>query len=361
MPERDSKVRVLIARSDGPGGVGNYFRSIEPHLSATATVIVGKREWEESWFERIVRFVSDYAGFLAALVRRRPELIHLNPSPGLKSLVREGLLFWTGKLFGCKILLFFRGGLSQLEPTNGTLMGLVFKPADHTLVLSDRFKSKLRRIGFKNSIDVEITTVDQQLVEGFDFDPTLRDRKKNDRDHILFLSRIIREKGIQEFIESLRLLRDRGREFIATVAGDGADRDWMKQEVERMGLGERIRFPGYLSGHQKREAYEKATLYCLPSYEEGMPNSVLEAMAFGLPVVTTPVGGLESLCERSDFGELIPVGESEPIARAIENCGVNSDRWEETSRRNYQFAQKNFLAPEVAGRLQSHYDEILST
>ncbi|MFB6347650.1 MAG: glycosyltransferase family 4 protein, partial [bacterium] len=237
---------------------------------------------------------------------------------------------------------------------------LIFRNADRILVLSSQFKSKLRERGFDVPVDVETTTVDEDLLEGFDLDTALKERKRADQDHILFLSRLIEEKGIREFLESLRLLKQWGREFKATVAGDGPRREWMENTVEEMGLRSRVDFPGYLTGDSKREIYQRATLYCLPSHEEGMPNSVLEAMAFGLPVVSTPVGGLEDLFETVKFGEIVPVGESESLATAMSNCGIESQTWERTARRNYQHARQRFLAPSVADRLSSYYGRILS-
>ncbi|MFB6347651.1 MAG: hypothetical protein ABEK50_18190, partial [bacterium] len=121
MDKKGDSKSVLIARSDGPGGVGSYFRAVEPHLAGVDSVIIGKRQWEETWYQRLSRFVYDYAKYVSEHFTNTPDLVHLNPSPGLKSLLREGLFLVTSKLFGCKVLLFFRGGLAQFEPTDGRL------------------------------------------------------------------------------------------------------------------------------------------------------------------------------------------------------------------------------------------------
>ena len=75
--------------------------------------------------------------------------------------------------------------------------------------------------------------------------------------------------------------------------------------VEQLGLGDRVKFTGWLQAERKRATLTGATVFVLPSYVEGMPMALLEAMSFGLPVIATPVGGVPEMCHaRSSDGLL---------------------------------------------------------
>ena len=101
-------------------------------------------------------------------------------------------------------------------------------------------------------------------------------------------------------------------------------------------------------------------LYCFPTYYgEGLPTSVLEAMAFGMPVVTRPVGGLADLFEDGKMGALVYGKNPDEIADCIEKIIVDKEKMADMARYNADYAQKHFLSSVVAKRLLNIYSRHL--
>jgi len=136
---------------------------------------------------------------------------------------------------------------------------------------------------------------------------------------ILFVGRLLKEKGCRELIRALELLRERGVFFEASIVGspDPGNPSSLKPEE----LAHWAAIPGVtMHGHLEdvREEMAKAALLVLPSYREGGSKVILEASAMALPIVTTDVPGCRNLVVEGETGSLVPAGESAPLARAIE-------------------------------------------
>ena len=116
-----------------------------------------------------------------------------------------------------------------------------------------------------------------------------------------------------------------------------------------------VTFTGYVSGQEKSKLFETAHVFCFPSYGEGMPNVVIEAMAFGLPVVTRRVGGLADFFEDGEHGFFTSSKEPNVFADFIEELLVNQQLYEKISLNNYHYAKSNFLASSAASRLEEIY------
>jgi glycosyltransferase involved in cell wall biosynthesis len=134
--------------------------------------------------------------------------------------------------------------------------------------------------------------------------------------HIVFLGRLGARKGVTELLTALGDQRLRDRAWRATLAGDG-DVDTYRALAVELGLDRRIVFPGWVSAEGVAELLAQSHLLVLPSHAEGMPMSVLEAFAAGVPVVSTPVGGLAEVVVDGANGILVPPGDPSSLAGAI--------------------------------------------
>jgi glycosyltransferase involved in cell wall biosynthesis len=134
---------------------------------------------------------------------------------------------------------------------------------------------------------------------------------------ILFLGRLGERKGVPVLIKALGLLATSAFEWRAVIAGDG-DAAPYRAEVERMGLSASVRFPGWLGEQEAHERLSRAALLVLPSEAEGLPMAVVEAFAWGVPVVSTPVGSTPDILHDGVEGLMIPVGDAEALAKALQ-------------------------------------------
>lgn len=113
-----------------------------------------------------------------------------------------------------------------------------------------------------------------------------------DRFIILFAGHVIRSKGIYELVNAFNILSRNYPDSILVICGRGEDSKNVRQNMNMSGLSDKIKFVGNINPSQMHKWMQASDLFVLPSYFEGMPNSVMEAMACGLPVITTAVGGL---------------------------------------------------------------------
>jgi glycosyltransferase involved in cell wall biosynthesis len=134
---------------------------------------------------------------------------------------------------------------------------------------------------------------------------------------ILFLGRLGERKGVPVLIEALGRLAVSGLDWRAVIAGDG-DAVPYRAEVERLGLSARVTFPGWLGEAETHAHLARAALLVLPSAAEGLPMAVVEAYAWGVPVISTPVGSTPDILHDGVEGLMVPVGDAEALATALQ-------------------------------------------
>lgn len=134
---------------------------------------------------------------------------------------------------------------------------------------------------------------------------------------LLYAGRLAVEKGLPVLFESLRMLADQGYEFELTLAGDGSDRRGLEQLGRHLGISDRLVFAGYASQDGVRDYLQQSDIFILPSFAEGVPVSLMEAMACGVPVLATYVGGVAELVVPEETGLLVPAADTRTLSQAI--------------------------------------------
>lgn len=150
---------------------------------------------------------------------------------------------------------------------------------------------------------------------------------------LLCVGRLVPAKGQHILVEACaRLARD-GVPFHLTLVGDGPDRESLKALVARLGLQERIAFAGALGQAEVRRHYDRADVFVLPSFAEGVPVVLMEAMAKEVPVVSTVIAGIPELIESGTDGLLVPPADPEALAAAVAGLLADPARRRELGRR----------------------------
>ncbi len=140
---------------------------------------------------------------------------------------------------------------------------------------------------------------------------------------MLFVGRLAAAKGVPVLIDAMRDIRARCPGAHLTLIGDGPDRARLQDQVLAQGLQDAVRFLGYRSQDEVAQALNKAALFVLPSFAEGVPVVLMEAMAAGRAVVTTRIAGIPELVEDNVSGRVVPPGDGAAFADAV--CDVLSD------------------------------------
>jgi glycosyltransferase involved in cell wall biosynthesis len=133
---------------------------------------------------------------------------------------------------------------------------------------------------------------------------------------ILFMGRIGERKGIHDLISAAEMLAKAGINFQLILGGDGNLEFW-QGECAKKNLKDKVVFKGWVFGSRKESLYREADIFVLPSYNEGLPMSVLEAMSYGLPVVATSVGGIPQAVKDGVNGYLVEPGEVKILTEKI--------------------------------------------
>ena len=187
----------------------------------------------------------------------------------------------------------------------------------------------------------------------------MRNEKVIGNFNILYLARIERAKGIYESIQVHRILEEKYRNIKLLIAGDGQELENVRELIKRRNI-KNIEILGYVEGKNKRELFINSDIYLFPtSHGEGMPNSVLEAMAFGLPIITRRVGGLKDFFVDGKMGFSTESNNPKDLANLTEKLIVDKDLRKSIAHYSYQYAQENFLASKVVKRIENIYADLM--
>jgi glycogen(starch) synthase len=143
------------------------------------------------------------------------------------------------------------------------------------------------------------------------------------RPRILLVGRLAPQKGVSTLVEAAGLLKDPSAKVL--LVGDGSERPKLEREAKRIGVGDRVRFEGFVAHERLPAALVHADLLVLPSLYEELGTVLLEAMQAGLPVVASKTGGIPDVIEDGVNGMLVLPGEPEALARAIDRFLADRD------------------------------------
>ena len=177
-------------------------------------------------------------------------------------------------------------------------------------------------------------------------------RESNAPVRFVYMGWIETFKGVRHLIDAAVILRASNISFQLDFCGGGSELVPLTQYCKEQGLDDSISFHGWATGNKKASILATADVLVLPSYSEGMPNSVLEGMASGLAVIATTVGGIPSLIQSEKQGFLINVGSVDELAQSMKILINDRDLIEQMGRKNQEFVSQrhdiNSVWPTVA-------------
>lgn len=307
-------------------------------------------------YARVLPAVKRLWTFLRAIQSLRPDCVLIFTSSGW-GLIEKGGMARLARLLGCPVLLFPRGGgvLQSFDSSRVTrlIARFAYRSPDVLLCQGEQWQSFLHtRIG-RSLPDLPIvpnwTATDSLLAVGARrryVDGSGRELPLK----LLYVGWIEREKGVYELIEACRgLLRD--RQVTLTLVGDGGART----EVERLAAEAEfvacVRCTGWLSGPELEHEYANADLFVLPSWAEGMPNCLIEAMACGLPSIATAVGNIPSVLQDGVTGLVVPPRRPDTLGAKLSLLVSDSQLRERVGRAAHRYADANFGVEAAVVRL----------
>jgi glycosyltransferase involved in cell wall biosynthesis len=345
-------VLITVPRLDLPGGVANYYRVVRRHFrSGTGP----EKEFFEVGFKPraglLKRLFSDYWRFHRRLSQGDVCLVHVNPSMNRKAVTRDWVFLLIARLHSVRTVVLFHGWDNKFRKQVqrwhfAWLFSWILNRAEGIVVLAAEFRTQLRDLGITVPISLGTTCVDDSVFEH-------RADHSDARLKILYLSRLIPGKGLELAIETFQRLDN----ATLTIAGDGPSRAAQVKLVDALGI-RNVNFIGHVEGREKQRAYTEANVFFFPTLlDEGMPTTVLEAMAYGLPVVTRSAGGLKDFFTER-MGRMTESRSDCLLAEMLRD--LTPEVRKEIGDYNRRYAREHFSASRVAHDLESLYEAAAS-
>lgn len=361
---QSKKPRVLMVGTDpkSKGGVSSVIRMYrEGGLFRRAHYLSSYTDG--GGLQKMLYFAGFWLAYLRLLVLN-PEiqLVHIH-SASYSSFARKSIIARVSKLLGKKVIFHIHGAEFALfhQRSKGLKRWWIestLAKCEAIIALSTQWKKDLGNI--VPSADVRVI-YNPTIMKDVSFEQGLPHQiaqghcaNKEEAVKFLFMGRIGKRKGVYDIVESMRQTRPSNVQI--DIYGDG-EVEQLQQLVNEKGLQNTINVRGWIDGSQKDATFRSANVLLLPSYNEGLPISVLEAMAYGLPVLATDVGGIAEAVQDGRNGFLIHPGECDALAERIERLAESAQLREEMGRAGYELAASRFSLPVIIGQLERLYDE----
>jgi glycosyltransferase involved in cell wall biosynthesis len=321
MRTTQSTLRLIVATPFGMHGRGGIDRLTDliidtidqrGDLGVKAVRLVTRGQKNIYW--ALVVFAQALVQFCVAASRGEVDLIHIQLA-WRGSAYRKLIIAAIARYFGVPYIVHLHAGqFDRFWATCGTYLrrsiNRLFVDSAAIIVLGDYgarvILDRLPTLQDKITILPNASTSPSQPNRG---------RSETERIRITFLGRLEPEKGVPQLVDALGKLAWRA-DWIATIAGSGEVQQ-TRDQAQRLGIGDRVDFPGWLDPSETAALLQQTDILALPSFVETLPMAIIEAFAYGVAVIATPVGAVPEVIAHERNGLLVPVGHVEALADAL--------------------------------------------
>lgn len=313
--------------------------SIGGQIVACATLVASPLSDRVRWIEldsttrsanqpavsaRALRAVGRLATFARRIGRADGALIF---SSAHLSFVEKGLMALLAGRLGKRVVVCPRSGLLLDDLERSRFMRwfvpFVLQRCDVVVCQGESWKTRFRGL----DVPAEKLAVIPNWLDTGPYARLAAERTPGDTRTFVYMGRIERYKGIFDLIAAVDRQRDGLERARFVICGGGSAEGEARRRVTRLGLDDRFEFRGWVAGEAKNETWRDGEVLVLPSHREGMPNAVLEAMAAGLAVIATRVGGVPDILTGDEHGGvLIEPGDVEALGAALAALAGDRDR-----------------------------------
>lgn len=349
--------RVLMA--------GNYYKHHHPG-GISAVVDYWSRyieclQYYPTWklgnaFIRAWWFCSSYMLIaLKLLCDKNIRIVHLHFAAD-GSFWRKEKLAKLSKIFQKKLILHchasrFKDFYSESSTEKKRWIVKTLQMADILIVLSNSWKSWFISIGIpENKIKILHNITSPPIL--------LPKNKMNDgKIHFLFMGEIGKRKGVFDILRGLSKRKDELEGRLELRIGGNSNEKLLIDTIHNNQLENMVKFEGWVSGEKKIELFNWADVFILPSFNEGLPISILEAMSYSLPIISTPVGGIPEVVSEKN-GKLVTPGNDIEIINAMKSF-IEKPEMIKTCGDNSRNIVKTYLPDYVLKHLKQIYENLL--
>lgn len=347
------KILVVGSSLKDKGGIVTVIKNIEQSsihelytFHRIETYITG------SAISRLVIFIVGLFKLLNSLIFFKPDIIHIHMAEK-GSFYRKTIILLLSKLFQRRVILHIHSAsfdeFYNANHLQRKFIKYILNKADKLVVLSRQWEEYYAGIVPKGNISV--------LYNGV-FSIKRNISRNNDIPVGLFLGRLGKRKGTYDLLCSIQYLKGMGIDSKFYFAGDGEINE-VKQHVSENKLDDVVEILGWVNSEQISELLEKVDFLVLPSYNEGLPMAILEAMNTGLPILSTYVGGIPEVITNGENGYLITPGDIDGLTNALTSLLTNKNLREEMGAKNSVIIRSRFDIESLMMELSKIYQSLM--
>lgn len=265
-----------------------------------------------------------------------------------RTVQRKYPLFKLAKILGKKTIIHLHCG-SQIDNIWSQKYQTMFEQCDCGILLSESLKQKIEEhIGKSDKFQVVYNPC-----------AIITDTANYEKQNcILFSGTLYEGKGYRDLIRAFAKIATKYPEWKIVLAGNG-EVEQARNLANELEVPGQVELLGWVKGEAKHKAFCEAKALCLPSYAEGFPMAVLDAWAYGLPVITTPVGGIPDVAVDGENMLLFNPGDIEKLAHQLEKIIVSDEFREHLSKKSYEMSKGLFSLKAVTTIIARIYDKLI--
>lgn len=364
MEKNDGRPRIcmIVQQRDVKGGIAavtnGYYGSV---LEQDYNLRYIESYCDESKLKMIRKAIRAYIEFSKVLKEFRPELVHIHSSFG-GSFYRMQPFIYMARSKGIPVIDHCHGAdfdafYTKASRSKKKRVKKVFDNFAKVIVLSDEWKNKLLNFVPENKLVVIQNYCKPKSEE---FVNELID-ERFEKKQVLFLGEIGKRKGGYDFADIVKAAVKENPEISFIFGGSGSKEDEksIKDKIDALGVSSRVSFPGWVRNSEKEKLLKESGVFLLPSYQEGLPMAILDTMAYGLPIVSTNVGGIPWLVKNGENGYTFEPGDAEQIGKGIARLFQDAGFYRMCSLKSLEIATNNFGFDVHISNLEKVYNDIL--
>ena len=353
--KKDLSKKVLMIgeyfKNSAPGGMAAVLASYDLYFDDMKFIPTWKAG---SMLTKIIYAIYSYIVFVwKMLFDKDIRIIHIQGA-AFASFERNMFFVHLGKKMGKKVIMHMHCAefAPYYEPSNHKERILnTINTCDMFFVLSDQWRDYFESIGVKHEIIVVLNNTiappTKIVVE-----------KDEEKIKLLYLGIIGQRKGVYDLLKVLSQDSDYYRKNIQLRIGGNCEEEKIKATIASYGIGNFVFFEGFVKGEKKINDLNWADIFILPSYNEGLPIAILEAMSYGMPIISTDVGGIPVVVKTDVNGKLIKPGDLTAIKNSLDYY-IENPKAVELHGKGSEELVKPFLPETVFNTLIDLYNKLL--
>lgn len=305
--------------------------------------------------KKIVFFANAYLKIRKYIITDHPDVVHIHMSYK-GSFVRANLLFKLCRRYSIPVIVHLHGSefskwYNSSNKRQKEKVRLFLRQVSVLIVLGNKWNAEIEKIEPQTKTVVVSNSVDI---------PKASVHWNDKKIQFLFLGVLIPRKGVFDLLNAAaKVKRISNKPIKYVIAGTGVEEEKLKTQTDALGLDDTVKFAGWTTGKKKRKLIQESQVMVLPSYNEGLPISILEGISYGMPVIATNVGDINAAVHDGDNGFLVRCGDIDQLAEKIIEV-ADKDIFSKMSIESKFLAKEKFSEKHYFESIKEIYEEVVN-